>query len=75
MEKQSSNCDELQLVRMSTVLAMVGLSRAEIYRRIHAGTFPGPVPIGERAVAFNVQEIRSWIRARLLERDIAGRVR
>lgn len=69
--KEDSNIKEgePQLVRLPTVLQLVGLSRAEIYRRIKEGSFPAPVPIGERAVAFNLPEVRSWVRARLLQRD------
>jgi len=35
--------DEPQLVRLPTVIALVGLSRAEIYRRTKDGSFPAPV--------------------------------
>jgi len=62
--------DEPQLVRLPIVLQLVGLSRAEVYRRVKDGSFPSPVQIGERAVAFNLQEVRSWVRARLVERAV-----
>src|SRR3546814_5209344 len=41
------------LERLPQVMARVGLSRSEIYRRIAAGDFPQPVKLGERASAWN----------------------
>ena len=60
---------EPRLVRLPAVLQIVGLSRSEIYRRIRDGTFPSPVHIGQRAIAWNILEVNSWVRARLLHRD------
>src|SRR3546814_7578470 len=47
------------LERLPQVMARVGLSRSEIYRRIAAGDFPQPVKLGERASAWNAAEVRS----------------
>lgn len=59
----------LILERLPGVRARTGLSRSEIYRRIAAGTFPRPVSLGARAVAFNAAEVDSWIAARIAARD------
>lgn len=48
------------LVRMKALPAMVGLSRAEIYRKIKVGEFPRPVTLGTRAVAWRVTDIQAW---------------
>lgn len=37
------------------------LSRASIYRRIKLGTFPQPVKIGERRVAWRSEDIHTWM--------------
>lgn len=37
------------------------LSRASIYRRIKLGTFPKPVKIGERRVAWRSEDIHAWM--------------
>jgi prophage regulatory protein len=61
----------LILERLPTVKLRTGLSRSEIYRRIAAKppTFPKPVPLGERAVAWDAAEIDSWIATRIAARD------
>ena len=41
-----------------------GLSRTSIYRKMRSGTFPLPVKLGERAVAWRADEIHDWIASR-----------
>ena len=50
-----------QLLRLPTVIELTGLSRSEIYRRMEARTFPHPIKLGSRAVAWVAVEIDSWI--------------
>ncbi len=52
------------LHRLSKVKDTCGLSRTEVYRQIRAGTFPKPVAIGARAVAWRESEVQAWIAAR-----------
>lgn len=61
-----------QLVRMSSVREQVGLSRSEIYRLISLGRFPRPVPLGERAVAWDADEVQGWIMERIESRRVAA---
>ncbi len=49
------------LLPMKAVTNLTSLSRATIYRRIHAGTFPKPVNLGGRRVAFARDELERWI--------------
>jgi prophage regulatory protein len=49
-----------KFLRLPEVLARVGLKRATIYKRIKAGTFPAPVQLGARAVAWDEQLIADW---------------
>ncbi|MCL4671257.1 helix-turn-helix transcriptional regulator [Burkholderia pseudomallei] len=46
---------------MHGLLCRVGLSKSEIYRRIQAGTFPKPIPLGARAVGWLESDVNTWI--------------
>ncbi|AOJ17037.1 AlpA family phage regulatory protein [Burkholderia vietnamiensis] len=46
---------------MRCLLGRVGLSKSEIYRRIQAGAFPKPIPLGTRAVGWLESDINAWI--------------
>ena len=61
----------LRLLRLSEVLARVGLGRSSIYNRIRAETFPKPVDLGG-AVAWVEAEIDAWIAERIRSRDEAA---
>jgi len=49
-------------LRLPKVIEEVGLGRSAIYERIKAGTFPPPVPLGGRAVAWPKSRIDNWKR-------------
>ncbi len=49
-----------RFLRLPAVIEMVGLQRTAIYGRIKAGTFPKPVQLGPRAVAWDEQELAQW---------------
>lgn len=57
------------LVRVPEVVRRTGKSRSRLYDEIKLGTFPKPVRIGARAVAWPIDEIDAWIDARIAERD------
>lgn len=61
--------DEARLIRQPKVLELTGQSRSSLYDAINKGTFPAPVKIGGRAVAFVEHEVLTWIKARIAERD------
>ena len=52
------------LARRRQVEALVQLSRSSIYAAVKAGTFPAPVRIGARAVAWRISEVEQWLEAR-----------
>jgi prophage regulatory protein len=52
------------LVRLPAVLALVGLSRTQIYRLMSAGQFPTPVRISARSIAWRMAELIAWIETR-----------
>lgn len=50
-----------RLIRMAEVKHRTGLSRATIYRREAAGTFPQKVRLGSNSVAWYESDIDQWI--------------
>ena len=65
MTAQVQNLD--RMLRRKEVEAITGRSRSAIYAGIYDGTFPKPVKIGRRAVAWPESVIRSWIFERMGE--------
>ena len=57
-----------RFITMEQVRGRVALSKTEIYRKIKAGLFPKPVPLGPRKVAFVESEVAAWIEERLKAR-------
>ena len=57
-----------QLLRLPQVRERVGFSRSEIYRLMALGRFPRPIPLGERARAWDADEIEEFVRSRIAAR-------
>lgn len=53
-----------KLIRRNAVEEITGLSRSSIYQQMQDGTFPKPVQIGKRAVAWRAEAIAEWMEAR-----------
>ena len=49
-----------KFLRLPAVIEKVGLKRATIYKHIKAGTFPAPIQLGARAVAWDEQALADW---------------
>lgn len=66
----SPRADDAQrvLARLPTVLKMTGLGRSTIYRWVADGSFPPPVRLGPRAVAWRWSDLDEWTRSRSTER-------
>jgi prophage regulatory protein len=60
----------VKLIRLPKLIDIVGLKRPTIYKAMKAGTFPKPVNIGPRAVAWRSDEIEAWVEA--LPRSTGG---
>ena len=54
--------------RKPTVIQATGLGRSTIYGLIANGTFPAPVHIGPRAVAWRWSDLDRWSEARQVDR-------
>lgn len=67
--ESSERQDELSFLRLPEVKAITGLSKISIYELIKEKSFPAPVRLGSRAVAWVRSEVRLWA----LERVHASR--
>lgn len=54
----------MTFLRLPKVIESVGLSRSTIYAMVAGNTFPKPIKIGHRAVAWNSDDIRDWMSSR-----------
>ena len=50
-----------KLIKLPTVLVHVAISRSKLYAKIKEGTFPQPISLGGRAVAWIEEEVQDWI--------------
>jgi prophage regulatory protein len=55
-----SGDEVVRLLRLREVLSRVGMSRAWVYLAISQGSFPMPLRIGPRAVAWRDSDIIAW---------------
>ena len=62
---------EHQILRLTDVIAMTGLSRSSIYLRMVQGTFPKKISLGSRAVGWINSEVIEWIEQRIGESRLA----
>ena len=58
-----------RFISMSEVLDRICLSKTHLYRKINAGQFPRPVPLGPQKVAFLESEVEAWMAKRLHARE------
>jgi prophage regulatory protein len=54
----------LSLHRLPAVCALTGLRKSSIYAMVREGSFPAPVRISRRAVAWRHDELMHWVDSR-----------
>lgn len=52
--------EPVKMLRLAEVKATSGLKRSAIYDHIAKGTFPKPLRVGPRLVAWRADEIAAW---------------
>ncbi len=67
MTEQLAAATPLCLLRLPQVIGRVGLKRTAIYDGIKLGTFPQPIRLGRRCVAWPSDVIDEWVRACIAE--------
>jgi prophage regulatory protein len=50
-----------RIIRLSTVLALTGLSRSTLYRKIAEGTFPAQLKISVHGAGWHQSAVDRWI--------------
>lgn len=54
-----------RFLRLPEVIHLIGLSRSQIYKMIKQGTFPPPILLSRRAVAWLERGIHQWMSLRV----------
>ena len=62
----SANTNHITLLRRNQVEVITGLARSTIYKLIKAGTFPKPIQLTDRAVAWPSNLIESWVSEKII---------
>ncbi len=50
-----------RFLRKPEVIAACGLSSSTIYKRVREGTFPNPIQLGGRLIAWRADDIELWL--------------
>ncbi|ALY39422.1 MULTISPECIES: helix-turn-helix transcriptional regulator [Gammaproteobacteria] len=61
----------MKIIRLKAVIDATGLARSTVYKYVAQGSFPKPIPLGDRCVGWLEGEVQDWILARIEERDLA----
>ena len=62
--QQPTNVSPNCLSKLETVKRFTGLSKSSIYSFIKNGSFPTPIRIGKRAVAWRSEDLEKWVHSR-----------
>jgi prophage regulatory protein len=62
-----SSPNEVIFLRLPRVKAVTGLSKTSLYELIRANSFPAPVHLGTRTVAWVASEVKEWAAERILD--------
>lgn len=68
-QKTATSIARQRFLRMPAVREKTGLGRDSLYRLAHAGKFPKPIKISDRASAWLESEVDQWCASRIAERD------
>ena len=58
-----------RFVRLPAVLALAGVSTAQLYRLMKGGAFPQSIVLGPNARGWRLSEVIAWQTARITARD------
>jgi len=62
--QHQTNVSPNYLSKLETVKKFTGLSKSSIYSFIKNGSFPSPIRIGKRAVAWRIEDLEKWVNSR-----------
>jgi prophage regulatory protein len=61
LPEKTNICEIDRLIRMQEITEISGKSKSAINRDVAEGTFPAPLRIGKRAVAWKASHIAKWM--------------
>ncbi len=61
-----------RLLKLDEVMNMTGLSKSSVYHQMNKGTFPRPINIGVKSVAWLETDIQLWIKNKIELRNSAS---
>src|ERR1700733_8193185 len=64
--------NEVIFLRLPKVKAVTGLSKSSLYDLIRANSFPAPIRLGTRTVAWVASEVNQWASERILSSRAAS---
>ncbi|MDP5137930.1 AlpA family phage regulatory protein [Rheinheimera baltica] len=53
------------IVKLPEMLEMIKCSKSKVYSEIKKGHFPKPIKLGDRAVAWVLEDVREWLDQRI----------
>lgn len=53
------------VIKLPEVLQIVKCSKAKVYSEIKKGNFPKPIKLGDRAVAWVMDDVTAWLEQRI----------
>lgn len=56
-----ANVPTIGFFRLSQILQLLPVSRATVWRKVKAGTFPKPVKLSRNITAWKVADVREWM--------------
>ncbi|TDX23308.1 AlpA family transcriptional regulator [Modicisalibacter xianhensis] len=62
----------MRLIKLKDVMYITGLARSTVYKYISEESFPKPVFLGKRNVAWVENEIEEWVLEKVRQRDEDG---
>lgn len=68
----SYDLNEVIFLRLPKVKAVTGLSKSSLYDLIRANSFPAPIRLGTRTVAWVASEVNQWAAERILSSRAAS---
>jgi len=70
LRKREKRRTARRILRRRAVEERTGLKTSSIYEKVAEGTFPKPIPLGERAVGWIEDEVEAWIEKQIAARDV-----
>jgi prophage regulatory protein len=62
-------------IREKQLLEIIPISSNALAAQIAKGTFPAPVKLGPRSVAWNLRSVREWLQDRVADSEVKQRER